>query len=463
MPDYNETISSLRQLQQLKQTLQMYSKRGIISEADAASQILMTEKQEQKLVKQLINQVHVTNGGVPRRIKYVETKGLWYTQMADKSKIYAKTEDGLYRKLFTVYGLTVCDTSIRGVFESALAEKSRTENNNESTIKRYRYSFDRFISKEMAGKDIRNISKSDLKAHTQEMVNRLHPKKKAFLTYKGLLNLIFGYAVEYDIIPANPVSVIQNAVYLKSCDTKTATPEEKILSEAEIGTVKATVRKYMEYKRYHGYFINGYAILFSIETGVRIGEIPALKWEDVYANYIHIHAQQLYHERPAGKEYYYVPWTKDEKGISRGGRKYPLTDAIKAILTELRDLQEQLGIRSEYIFCHENGDWIKKDAYVTCLRRLMKSLSMPVINNHAFRMSLNSNVLIGKCDLPVTERARLLGHSVETNLRHYSFAGKDNMNELQTLLNQQVSPWSHQNLVKFRIKKSPESTKFKAL
>lgn len=182
----------------------------------------------------------------------------------------------------------------------------------------------------------------------------------------------------------------------------------------------------------------------------------------MYANFIHIHGQQLYHERPGGKEYYYVPWTKDEKGISQGGRKYPLTNAIKAILSELREIQEQLGIRSEYIFCHENGDWIKKDAYVTCLRRLMKSLSMPVINNHAFRMSLNSNVLIGKCNLPVTERARLLGHSVETNLRNYSFAGKDNMDELQTLLNQQVSPWSHQNLIKFRIKKSPEFTKFKA-
>ena len=55
-------------------------------------------------------------------------------------------------------------------------------------------------------------------------------------------------------------------------------------------------------------------------------------------------------------------------------------------------------------------------------------------------MSLNSNVLIGRCNLPVTERARLLGHSVETNLKHYSFAGKDNMDELKALLNGQVSP-----------------------
>lgn len=182
--------------------------------------------------------------------------------MPDKSKVYAKTEDGLYQKLLKAYGLALCDLTVNGVFEAALSEKNRTENDNEKTIAHYRFDFKRFIAPKMAKKDIRSISKADLKAYTQEMVNRLTPKKKAFLQYKGLLNMIFGYAVEYDIIPANPVSAIQNAVYLKSCDTRTATPEEKILSEAEIENVKAEVRQYMGYKRYHGYFINGYAILF---------------------------------------------------------------------------------------------------------------------------------------------------------------------------------------------------------
>lgn len=56
-----------------------------------------------------------------------------------------------------------------------------------------------------------------------------------------------------------------------------------------------------------------------------------------------------------------------------------------------------------------------------------------ITNNHAFRMSLNSNVFIPK-GLPVTERARLLGHSVETNLKRYSFAGKGNLSSICDLL-----------------------------
>ena len=81
-----------------------------------------------------------------------------------------------------------------------------------------------------------------------------------------------------------------------------------------------------------------------------------------------------------------------------------------------------------------DGEWIKTDAYETCLRRLCQSLNFKVTNNHAFRMSLNSNVLI-PAGLPVTERARILGHSVETNLKYYSFAGKDSLADICELLN----------------------------
>ena len=111
------------------------------------------------------------------------------------------------------------------------------------------------------------------------------------------------------------------------------------------------------------------------------------------------------------------------------------------------------SIHSKYVFCHKNGEWIKTDAYETCLRRLMSGVGYDVTNNHSFCMSLNSNVFIGKYGLPVTERARLLGHSVGTNLRYYSFAGKDSLDDICAILNGEieVSPGSHQNIITFTI------------
>ena len=55
----------------------------------------------------------------------------------------------------------------------------------------------------------------------------------------------------------------------------------------------------------------------------------------------------------------------------------------------------------------------------------MQSLNLKVTHNHAFRKTLNSNVLIGTLHLPVTQRTKLLGHSVATNKKHYSFGSKN--------------------------------------
>lgn len=440
---------------------------GIINDVDASveEEIIMTK--ERKIKEQLVAGVHVTKDGQPRKIEYKDGKGLWTTMLPNKKKIYAKTKDILIDKLFGFYGLAINDVSISGIFASALKEKADGDNVNERTITHLDYAYQRFITNEFSKRDIRELTKADLKAYTQDLVTCLHPKAKAFLEYKSVLNLIFGYALEYDIIDTNPVLAICNEKYLKSCDCTKPKSADKILSMADIEKVKTEVRHRMAQAKYCGYFINGYAILLSIETGMRVGELCALRWDDIEETTIHIHAQQLSRKGEHGKEYYYAPWTKDEKGISRDGRIFPLTDTLAKLLHELKELQAGKGINSEYVLCHEDGEWIKTDAYQTCLRRLMRSLGFTVTNNHTFRMSLNSNVL-APLGLTPADRARLLGHSEETNQKYYTFARLDSTDEIRELLNsfnnpastpnvipfKQVSPRSHQSVDNSGIKKA---------
>ena len=161
----------------------------------------------------------------------------------------------------------------------------------------------------------------------------------------------------------------------------------------------------------------------------------------------------------------YTP-TKNEKGISEDGRQFPLTAEIERILTELKSKQEELGIESEFIFCNKDGRWMIEEAYTSFLRRLCRSLGLNVTNNHAFRMSLNSNVFI-PLDIPATGRAALLGHSVETNMKYYSYSQKDLIETVRAKLDgNQNSDLGTQrepkNIVPFAKKESPESLKFKA-
>ena len=436
--------SLLHELDLQKISIQNQFNCGILNSIDATNELMMIRKKETKIKETLVMQYHISKDGTPRTISYIENRKLYTTFMPDRSRLSAKSKEALIDKLMDYYGLTINDTSFKSIFDIALEEKATTENPDSKTIEDYEYAFKRFIDDSFAKKDIRKISDKELKEYTQNLVTSPNPpNKKAFLKYKGVLNLAFNYAIEKGIIISNPVKQIKNSVYIKSCAVTDNSPENKIHSPEEIEQIKAKVRKRMSYRTYtHGYFINGYAILLSIEMGLRCAELCALKWSDVKVkeNYIHIHSQQLKKKNENSKKgkkssiYYHVLYTKNEKGVSQDGRKFPLTQAIKSLLEELKALQDDLGIRSEYIFCHEDGEWIKTDAYETCLRRLCQSLDLDVTNNHAFRMSLNSNVFI-PAGLPVTERARLLGHSVETNLKYYSFAGKGNLQDICDLLN----------------------------
>ncbi len=429
----------LRDFEMQKLTVETQRDCGILSSVDATLEVEMIEKKENRIKESLIKQYHVSKNGTPRKIVYLEEKKLYTTYMPNASRLYAPTLNELYDKLIKYYDVAIHNTSFKEIFNLALDEQARTENLLKKTIDRKQDDYKRFINSDFGKRDIRQITIGDLKEYSQNLVNSESLIISAFKKYKGVLYLAFNYAHAKGIIQTNPVVHLKNSVYIKSCDsTKEHDEETKIHSVAEIEQIKDEVRKRMSHRRYKGYFINGYAILLSIETGVRCGELCALKWEDVKDTYIHIHSQQLEEENQDGKKgrrFYLVPYTKNEKGISKKGRKFPLTQSIKALLNELKALQEELNIHSEFIFFHEDGEWIKTRAYQSCLREMCKKLGMNVTNNHAFRMSLNSNVFI-PLGIPETERARLLGHSVETNLKYYSFGRRDNLQDICDLLNQ---------------------------
>ncbi len=374
----------------------------------------------------------------PRNVIKNGKEAVVYRVRYQGKQIEAMSYHDFINKVALAYGITETgetknSLTVNHIFEMALSEKKDTENNSSNTLVRLQYDFDRFIDSSLRKRRITEITEIDLKEYTQELTHRLDMKTKAFLAYKSVLNLIFGYAVYHDIISVNPVSKIKNRVYLKNCDTSKPKSDEKILSEDEINVIKAETGKRKAMSRYGGYCVYAYVCELAIETGMRAAELCSLKESDIEDDLIHIHSQQLYELRKGGKHYYRVPYTKDEKGIEQGGRYFPITPAIREILKENSEAKSALGLTSEYVFCTRENEWIKTDAYETFLRRMLKSLGMSVTNNHAFRMSLNSNVLEPN-GVPPADRASLLGHSVETNLKHYTYSRKNNLDYLRDVL-----------------------------
>nr|MCR4648025.1 hypothetical protein [Lachnospiraceae bacterium] len=178
-----ELINQLQCLQQSELSINDELRCGILNPVDALTKRTMIKEKERSTIKELALKVHVTDSGKPRKITYQESKGLWYTILPGKKKIYSTSEDGLYEKIVESYGLYSFGNTFSYVFRCALKEKRDTENPKEATLDKYKQNYKKFITKELASQEVEKITRQDLMAYTQKMVKTLHPKKKAYLEY----------------------------------------------------------------------------------------------------------------------------------------------------------------------------------------------------------------------------------------------------------------------------------------
>lgn len=428
-------LESIQLIEERIHQLQTMQKEGIINDVDIAINDLKRKEFEEKERKVL--EIHKNKITETTEKKRGKVEPCWQTRCKGlgSGRPRRKTYEELIIVLYDYYfdSKTITDYSFHNIFNAALENKMRTEQPKEKTIRDYYDSYKAWIDKDFSDKDIRRIKPSELNAYMQSKVKELEPTKKYFYRFKGLLNLVFDFASDPErrIIEFNPVPK-NNATFARNFSVPSNKPEDKAFQPKEVELIREHLWNRVEESHYDVY---GFAILFSSETGVREGEIPSLKWEDIKDNSIHIHSQQNDERRDGKRVYYYNPTTKNEKGISRDGRHIPLTSSIRKILQALKEKQDALGINSEWVFCKQDGKWILSGTYGFTLRKLCKELGLNLTNNHAFRMHLNSYVY-KEMGLGDAERAKILGHSVETNLRHYTFARSDDyMDELCRKIN----------------------------
>ena len=275
--------------------------------------------------------------------------------------------------------------TVKSVFDDAMAEKTKLRSVN--TVSRLKTDFKRYISESFQNKKIQDIDYLYLKKYTIDIINSEKPKVKGFLNYKSVLNSIFNYALEHEYIVVNPLNKFNNKDYIHLCTPTEKKAENKAMTPTQIEAMKKTAYDRMS-KNEACSLTTPYMFLLSTLTGMRAGELCALKWSDITKDNIHIHAQQLQNHNTG--ELIYANWTKNEKGIPQGGRYFPVTNDIKKLLNKLKKAQKKYGIVSDYVFAYKDGSWVSENNYVVYLREITKASGYTICNNHAIRMYFNS-------------------------------------------------------------------------
>lgn len=256
--------------------------------------------------------------------------------------------------------------------------------------------------------------------------------------FRGLLNLVFNYAYRQKIITTNPLGFV-DFIYLYSlCKQTHRKHSHKRHSENEYDMILKEALMRSKLKQFHGYYIYFYLIVVHGYLGCRPGELVALKWSDIYDGQIHICHEQIEHKKP--KTWYeYTDYTKNEKGISKSGRSFPMIPELSKILTNLKDLQDSMGIKSEFIFCDEAGKWIVARAYERTLYSICTKLGIDSKGTYTFRRDVNNRMSENGMDTFV--RAEMLGHDCKVNLECYDAARTPSVAQLEKALNRGDQYW----------------------
>ena len=287
---------------------------------------------------------------------YVDSRGRWrtyYKEPDDPSSkrrtISKKTEEEVYETLYGLYAHT--DERVRrGLItieelKDEWLEYKRNHGISEATILKYESDWRCHLEgTPIVRKPIRSLKKLDLDKWAHKLISDNNMTRKDYINVATLIRQPLDYAVELEIIDSNPMSKVK-------IESRMFKPVRKKKSETQVFTREELIRlqqiawddldnKSLRYK------LTPLAFLFMFQTGLRIGEVCAIKYEDIEGDVIHL---QRSVERDCHK-------IKDGlKGVNTE-RWVPLSDEAMRIIEAARKRQKALGVSdSGYVFSTDDN------------------------------------------------------------------------------------------------------------
>ena len=256
---------------------------------------------------------------------------------------------------------------------------------------------------------IRRLKKLDLDEWAHRIIRERELTRKGFVNVATIVNQVLEYAVDKEIIDINPFSKV------KIRDRHLFKPEKKqdsktqVYSKEELRGLKELAMSDFN-NRVKRYVLSPLAIIFQFETGVRIGELVVLRYEDIEGDFITV--QRMY--RRDCKEV--VPYTKG----TYGDRRVILTTEAKRIIELCRQYQASNGCdREGYIFSTDGepcGYTPTRELYY----KYCKKLGIVPKSSHKARKTYISSLLDGNVN--VNSVREMAGHRDErTTLSNYYF------------------------------------------
>lgn len=338
----------------------------------------------------------------------------------DNGKIVAKTTEEAIKKAFIEYldelsKKTGSSMTYDVLFKQWLGYKHEVVGTEKgqlspSTYKRYVNDYDKYISgSKMDKMQIGEITPIDIESFFKNMVKKNTVNKRCFNNIAGYIKSTFEYAYKRRLLPNNPYPLADLKRLRAFCVENNTTDAERILTSEEMQKLLVTLHDAEEKKEL---YMPNYAIELAMITGMRIGELAALKWECVKDDGIHIDYSEHrldYEDKPTE---YIIGEPKNGKH-----RVFPMTKEARALFEKIKAVQKKNSIVSDFVFADSDGRYTEMKIGLA-MRRRCQNAKIPKKSIHAIRRTVSSNL---RRILPAATVANLLGHLETTNDAFYNY------------------------------------------
>lgn len=286
-------------------------------------------------------------------------------------------------------------------------ERQRMCGRSDNTIYKYEKDYNRFFKGDrFEDLDVQSITEEQISMFIIRLLERKAVQWRALKSMFGYINGVFEKAIVDGIIDNNPCKRVDLPIFRKRCTE----PARKTDAER---TVSAEEKAILLQKLKNIESVERYAVELSFCVGMRVGEIAALKWEDIDFDkgVVVVSRSEKYNQKT--KEYT-IESTKTGKS-----REIPLTSGMKVILFKVRDFEIQRGTYGEFVFMDESGR-VRAKKISNCINNNTKTKEFSSIKSiHSVRRTINSNM---RCNgVSATVAAAILGHSEKVNEMNYTY------------------------------------------
>lgn len=377
---------------------------GMLDIGVIQQQIEMAERE--KVLKQHNNRIW----------KGADNRYRTYIQDGERRKLVCKrSKKDLEDELIRLYKTLQYEPTLKEVFYLWTDKKLEYGEIQKQTVDRYKNDLNYYFGdSELLNKKIKNITEDELEDFIRKTIHKKELSSKAWGNLRTLLNGIFKFAKK------SGYSHINITQFISELDLSKKIFTNKPKDELECVFTEEELKKLIDYLK-AAPKLQHLAILLAIYTGMRVGEIVALKNEDIYAEYIYVHRTQIRYKDETGKTQYEV---RDNPKTDAGIRKIIISDPVKIILKQIK----LTNFGKEYLFTYKDNRLFTIHTLTMALYRACEKVGIPKRSMHVLRKTYATRLINAGVEEAVV--ICQMGHTNFTTTKNYYYYNDKTINQI---------------------------------